>query len=174
MTEWGIRSLSSAGVAPGAVESRFWSKVRIAGPDECWLWIAGLRGKGYGCFRVGSRTDNSACKLASHRCAWELTHGPVPDGLFVLHRCDRPSCCNPRHLWLGTHMDNMADMRSKQRGVGKTAGEINGNARLTVDVIRQMRALHPGLSYEAIARRFGVWGTTAENIIKRKTWKHVL
>jgi hypothetical protein len=51
----------------------------------------------------------------SHRAAWKLTHGPIPDGLQVLHRCDNPPCCNPAHLFLGTQQDNIADMHKKGR-----------------------------------------------------------
>jgi hypothetical protein len=47
--------------------------------------------------------------------AWMLTHGDIPDGLNVCHRCDVPLCCNPNHLFLGTQADNLADCRAKGR-----------------------------------------------------------
>lgn len=74
---------------------------------DCVEW-AGLRFRdGYG--RVGSKQ--------AHRVAWEQTYGPIPEGLFVLHRCDNRPCVNPEHLFLGTNTDNMQDMVAKGRHV---------------------------------------------------------
>jgi len=91
---------------------RFWSHVDKTG--ECWLWTGGRsQHGGYGQFRV----SKTLCVYA-HRLAWELTNGPIPEGLWVLHNCpegDRPACLNPAHLWLGTHDENMADMVAKGR-----------------------------------------------------------
>lgn len=81
--------------------------IPIAG---CWLWTSSLGRKGYGLVQDG-RKPRSA-----HRRAYIYSHGPIPDGLFVLHRCDVPCCINPHHLFLGTQADNMADMRAKGRG----------------------------------------------------------
>jgi len=99
-------------------EERFWSKVSIYWDAECWPWTAGLMGRmGYGNFSVGGRNR------AAHRVAWESANGEsIPDGKFVCHRCDNPVCCNPAHLFLGTHADNMRDARTK--------GRLRGNRRL--------------------------------------------
>lgn len=89
---------------------RFWDKVCFGQPDACWEWAGARKGsQGYGEFGV------NRMPATAHRVAWELTHGPIPDGLFVLHRCDNPPCCNPAHLFLGTHQDNMADRDAKGR-----------------------------------------------------------
>lgn len=67
-------------------------------------------GHHYGVFLVNGRSINA------HRFAYQIAHGPVPDDMFVCHRCDNPPCVNPAHLFLGTHVDNMQDMISKGRG----------------------------------------------------------
>ena len=79
----------------------------------CHLWIGATTGGGYGHTRIGGKN------MRAHRAVWELTHGPIPDGLWVLHRCDNPACVNPLHLFLGTHIDNMRDVVSKGRHVGQ-------------------------------------------------------
>lgn len=91
---------------------RFEERVdRSGGPDACHPWTGTLSG-GYGRIGEGGR----GCRiLYTHRVAWELANGPIPDGLDVLHACDNPPCCNVRHLSLGTHADNMADMAAKGR-----------------------------------------------------------
>lgn len=64
---------------------------------------------GYGSFSI-----NGAPAYA-HRLSWESQNGPIPDGMFVCHKCDVPCCVNPDHMFLGTHLDNMSDMTSKKR-----------------------------------------------------------
>jgi len=83
--------------------------------EGCWLWTSATTAAGYGVFRLGGRKGIAAYV---HRLAWALTHGPIPDGLEVCHHCDTPPCCNPDHLFLGTHSDNMRDMARKGRNRG--------------------------------------------------------
>lgn len=91
---------------------RFWSKVQKNGEDQCWVWTAKKFRFGYGQFqfRRGS--------YIAHRISWVIAHGPIPDGMCVLHNCpdgDNPSCVNPSHLWLGTTQDNIRDCVAKGR-----------------------------------------------------------
>lgn len=92
---------------------RFAARVAFAGEDECWLW-QGSRTKwrmSYGVFwdpLLGR-------EVRAHRRAYELTFGPIPDGLIVRHKCDVPLCCNPYHLEVGTHADNSRDMVERGR-----------------------------------------------------------
>lgn len=89
---------------------RFWSKVQITADNDCWLWKAGGRVGPYGGLMMPNKRP-----IGAHKMAWLLTHGPIPDGLSVRHTCDIPLCCNPKHLFLGTHTDNMRDMTAKGR-----------------------------------------------------------
>lgn len=90
-------------LSPTTTADRFWAKVDRSG--DCWLWM-GKRIVKYGYFN----------HRRAHRVAWELTHGDIPKGLYVLHSCDNPPCVNPAHLRLGTQFDNMADMHDRGRG----------------------------------------------------------
>ena len=96
------------------MRERFWSKVNKT--EGCWLWTGG-KNYGYGQFWDGRKPQQA------HRISWGIHCGPIPDGLWVLHRCDVPSCVNPAHLFLGTHTDNMRDAATKGR---LAIGERNG------------------------------------------------
>lgn len=98
-----------AGCTP---ESRFGRKLRQVG--ECLEWQGARHKFGYGQFRVGNGTKRGKM-IYAHRFAYELEHGPIPDGMEVLHTCDNPPCCRGSHLVLGTQMENMQDMNRKGR-----------------------------------------------------------
>lgn len=118
--------------------------------DDCILWTGAIASNGYGKRQLHGRT------VGAHRAAWEEAHGPIPDGLFVLHRCDNPPCCNVEHLFLGTHADNMRDMARKGRGVVRR-GVDHPNSPLTADQVVEARALYrDGCLQREIARRLGI------------------
>ena len=152
-------------------EERFWSKVDIRGPDECWEWKAGKFNSGYGCFRDGLK------QRTTHRVAWELTNGFIPrdpgyHGICVCHHCDNPACVNPAHLFLGTHGDNMRDRDEKGRASG---GSLRGGAhpgsRLTeIDVQCIRYWLREGYAMRAIGRAFGVHSVTIRDIKIGRSW----
>lgn len=159
----------------GTPEERFWPKVAVMGMDECWLWQASFRTDGYGVF--GYQRGHL---VAAHRFAYVLTHGEIPDGLWVLHRCDVKACVNPAHLFLGTVQDNADDMVAKRRHwahIGKEValkGEANGNARLSEDQVREIRSRHAaGESALSLTRDFPVSHPMIRNIVHRRNWKHV-
>jgi hypothetical protein len=93
---------------PPNTPDKFWAGFDRM-PGGCWLWRHAKGEGGYGRVRFQGRS------VYTHRLAWELTHGPVPEGFDVLHCCDTPPCGNPEHLFLGTDADNAADRAAKGR-----------------------------------------------------------
>lgn len=155
-----------------SLEDRFWSKVQCG--DGCWLWTKSVGRKGYGEFSSGGKHGGS--RLA-HRVAWELTFGPIPDGLWVLHRCDNPPCVRPDHLFLGDVLANNRDMWSKGRARPSSVlprGERHAHHKLTEAIVREARRRHAGGETNAwLAHEFKVSTSTMLAALKRKTWQHV-
>ncbi len=152
---------------PEKVKDRFWSKVQICGPDDCWNWIGATKDNGYGTF--GHLYEN----LYAHRFSWELKNGKIPNGMFVLHRCDNPACVNPSHLFLGTHTDNMRDKENKGRA-NHPSGELNGKSKITRSDVLEIRRMHSsGVTQREIGTRFKISGVQAYRIATKKHWRHV-
>lgn len=145
------------------LENRLWAKIKVAGPDECWDWQGYLSPDGYGrILNVKGKTQ------IPHRIVWELEHGPIPDGMVIMHKCDRPCCCNPAHLQLGTQQDNMADMKAKMR---HAHGERHRDAILTEEQVLAIR--ESPLRNKDIAPLYGVTEDTISDIRLGRKWKHV-
>ena len=146
------------------LRDRFWEKVAKADADECWEWTAARRcPNGYGQITLADGKNGAA-----HRVAWEITHGPIPAGLHVLHACDNPPCVNPRHLWLGTNTDNAADMDAKGRR-GRPGVKLT---ECSVALIRLR--ISRGEPRKTLAREYGVGRTAIAKVVQRQTWAHVL
>jgi hypothetical protein len=157
-----MRAFAASLVPVSGTEERFWSKVDIHSQDECWIWMRAADARGYGRFGIRPRYV-----VLSHRYAWALTYGD-PGGLSVLHRCDNPPCCNPNHLFLGTHRDNSLDMAAKGRHPGPgLIGERHPKSKLRDQDVLEIRiSTLPGVE---LAKRFGVTPTTICAIRRGRT-----
>ncbi len=160
--------------ARGAVETRFWKYVDVRGDNECWLWTAKSRVRGYGVISLGGARGK---KMLAHRVAWTLANGPLPEidghhGAVVMHTCDNRLCCNPAHLLVGTQGDNVVDMDRKGRRINaQLNGERHHNAKITEDDVRSIRADTRG--NVEVAAQYGLSRQNVRYIRNRTAWKHV-
>ena len=146
---------------------RFWSKVSVREPADCWLWDGSVNNRGYGEYRHDGR------KRYAHRVSWAIAHGAMPGaGLCVLHRCDVPRCVNPSHLFIGTQHENIADMHSKGRyRNGISRGEKANRSHLTNE--RVLQIISDTRPQRLVARLHGISQSTVSAIRRRKTWTHL-
>ena len=178
--------------------AKFLDLVSIGAGGDCWRWMGSRNSRGYGQVSFMGRNR------MAHRIAYELANGPIPRGLLVCHSCDNPLCVNPRHLWLGTHTDNMRDMYAKSRQ-NPARGDRHGlrlhperaargerhRSHTHPESIPRGRAVHgavlwdgevrqirerarSGETHESIARAYGVTRPTVSLVVERKTWRHVV
>lgn len=133
----------------------------------CWLWTGAITKSGYGRFAI-----NRKSQVAS-RASWLLFKGNIPDGLFVLHRCDTPACVNPDHLFLGTVRDNNRDCISKGRANPRGGiwqkGEEHHLCKLKTFQVLEIRN-DPRKSQD-IAKAYGVKPVTVRAIKQKRIWR---
>lgn len=133
--------------------------------DGCWEWTGRRDRQGYGRLRMNGK------ECLAHRVAWELTRGPIPEGMKVCHSCDNPPCIRPDHLWLGTQRDNVLDMEHKGRAV-HVRGQHQGSAKLTEKQVLRIRIrCANGEGRRKLAREYGVSHTNVELIVCGRAWK---
>src|SRR3990167_7115688 len=147
-----------------SVEERFFSQIKKR-HSGCIEWVGRIKQGGYGAMTVNGK------ERGTHRVSFELFIGEIPNGLWVLHRCDNPMCVNPAHLFLGTNTDNVADMVAKGRQAG-ALGERNHSAKLTASDVVAIRS-ERNLTQCQLAQRFGVSQNAISLIVRRKSWAHV-
>lgn len=155
----------------------FWSYVNKNGPipkhcpelGPCWQWTAGvMKSGGYGQFNINHKM------WRTHRLSHILKHGPIADGMNVLHKCDNPRCVRPDHLFLGSYKDNMDDMTKKGR-----ARHLSGNespvAHLTEATVFQLKVAWATGSFRKaeLARMFDTDRSAVGKIIAGQLWKVV-
>ena len=131
----------------------------------CHEFQGAINSSGYGNIRLGDKI------LSAHRVAYEVYIGNIPESLQVLHKCNNPKCCNPEHLYLGTHADNMK--YKADCGRVNALGSMNGNATLTEAKVRNIRELCKTQSDLAVATLYKVHVKTIGKIRRRVLWPHV-
>ncbi len=140
-----------------SLHSNFWDNVDKCGSDECWEWTAGKHKDGYGHLKVQGKM-----KLA-HRVVISLLGCDIPEGLQVLHHCDNPPCVNPKHLFFGTHDDNMKDKAKKCRVVTK----------LTAEEVACIRRVKGQFTYTRLGEIFGVTRSNIGYISRGDSWRQL-
>ncbi len=172
------RSTSSAPDELASSSARFRKLAPTGGADGCWYWQGAINDRGYGVFRLGSRT------VMAHRHMFELENGRPPAGM-VLHSCGKKTCVNPRHLYEGTkpkpHDADASLLEQIDRAVLPPASPLRGasgvnnpRAQLTEEQVREICAhLDRGVSPRIIGFSFGVDAKSIRNIDQGKTWRHL-
>lgn len=163
------------GCKPKPATYRFNQSYKKDETTGCWVWLGKSRSGSsglYGRIQVNKKT------IPAHRFSWELhNEQKIPDGMFVLHKCDNPECVNPEHLFLGTHQDNTNDKVSKNRQAKGDSfkhrkpakGSANGLAKLTEESAKKI--FNDTRPQRKIAETYGVSQAVVSNIKLMKTWK---
>ena len=148
---------------------QFWKKVDTSG--DCWEWQGMKYPTGYGRFGWKGKV------AYAHRVSWEITNGPIPDGMVIMHTCDNPSCVRPDHLQLGTQTENMKDRdrKGRFRMPEYHRGDSHPSSKMNSSTVLKMRSLYDrGLATPAdLARSFGYKYNTVWSAVMRHSWKHL-
>lgn len=147
----------------------FWSRVNVKGEDACWEWTGGCNTQGYGQLSWDSRI------VKAHRVAAWLS-GKLVDlspphrrgDTHILHQCDNPKCCNPEHLKLGTHEQNMEEARARKRW---PSGAKHPQAKLTNNEVQRIRTRYTeGDTQAVLSSTYGVSVLTIGKIVRGESY----
>ncbi len=142
----------------------FYARVYRRSDELCWNWQGHRTKHGYG--RISG--------LLAHRIAFYLASGFDPGDELVCHSCDNRRCVNPKHLFLGTNADNIADRDAKGRHVALKGAEV-GTSKLTVEQVKQIRLEYAlgGYTQTSLGVKYGVHHSCISFITTNKHWRHV-
>ncbi|MBT7630984.1 MAG: hypothetical protein HN597_14965 [Desulfobacula sp.] len=140
--------------------------------NGCWIWTgAKTGGPGDDKFKYGYiRIKNKSKRV--HRVLFEETNKMKIGKLFLLHKCDTPLCINPDHMRIGTQVDNVKDMISKNRDI-HPVGEGNNSKLKEKDVLKIRREAKGGTSYASLSRKYGVCTSHVRKIVIGEKWKYL-
>ena len=151
-----------------------WSKVDKKGEDECWPWLGVKNKNGYG------RTTINEYQYYAHRVIFNLVNPGMitlqapkssDETGFIMHTCDNPSCCNPKHLKVCTHAENMADKAKKGRCPDYKGGK-GPRCKLTMVQAKEARELKKnGMSTRDLAKQFGISLPSMKTLLAGKSYK---
>jgi hypothetical protein len=148
---------------PQRLFDRIGSQYHVNPTTGCWEWSGSKDKDGYG--KIHARENGILVRFSAHRLSYMLHNGDIPEGLWVLHKCDNPSCINPDHLFLGSVKDNVRDMNGKGR---------HRKEKLTEPEVMEMYRSHQnGVSAYQIAAKFGISHNHAWKIVTGKAWVHL-
>lgn len=133
----------------------------------CLEWQKACNKWGYGIAKIKAVPESLV-----HRIAWVIFNGEIPLGKYILHRCNNTRCCNVKHLYVGTQLDNMQDV-TLQGTKRYISGCTHHNAVLTPEDVQQIRQMLKTTSQNAVATYFGVSNQCIKRIKSGVTWKHV-
>lgn len=164
-----------------SLAERFWPKVDKGAVEDCWDWLGARTGTRDATHKYGylGRTPASTLgpfvpPMVASRASWVIHFGPIPDGMDVLHRCDRPICVNPAHLFLGTQADNNRDRIGKGRNGQHYLAKNGGNCKLTIEQVKEIRARYAAggkrNSQTSLAAEYGVKQPQISRIVRGVTW----
>lgn len=162
-TEAGSPNRSLSGRERKTLEERFREKTEVDHETGCINWTGAVTGVGYGNIGDGAHT------LAAHRLAYQMAHGPIPDGLLIRHTCDNRRCVNPAHLVPGTKKDNADDMVRAGRAPKHTGRTLSDKDVATITGLRIL-----GWLQKEIASEYNVSLGTVQAILNNRSQPEAL
>jgi len=152
------------------LNERFWRFVDKKSDDECWNWTGNKLPSGYGQISIGAKKEMSK---GAHRVSWELANNSdIPKNMYVMHKCDNPSCVNPNHLTIGTAKENTQDMiRKGRKKTVAPLGTENGKSLLDAEKVLLIRSSN--LNHAALGRQLGVSPNCVRGVRIGRTWAHI-
>lgn len=155
------------------LKEKFLQKVEKT--ESCWLWIGNKRNKNRDSYGVMSFLGK---KVDTHRIAYILFKGSIPDGMYVCHTCDVKLCVNPDHLWLGTQQQNMQDAKKKGRlvipeGRRFTDGNKPLNRVQSEEQVKQMKIALKNMTIAQVAKQFKVKESFVKDLSSGRTYKNI-